>query len=306
MKKLLLALALLLPVPAALRAQGADALPFTAIERDPANAALAGAGLARAQGAAYKAFSGAAMLPFMEGTMDAALSWQLRAPESSLTNNIQAGVAYRVSDALVLSAGFVQGLGKAFPKLGESGQPDGTVKPASNVLALGAAMALGGDLSVGVNLRYATEKAIDKYSGFSADVSAAWKPMESLTVTAGVSTLGTAIVSEDGTRYGQPACARVGADWTFTPAQDHSLDVMAGADVYFSGQWGAALGVQYGWKQQLFVRGGYRLASAWCVVPSHLALGVGYSFGSFRVDVSWLTASKALGNTLSAGFAYSF
>ena len=299
-------MALLLPVPATLWAQGADALPFTAIERDPANVALAGAGLARADGAAYKAFSGAAMLPFMEGTMDAGLSWQRRAPESALTNNIHAGVAYRVSEGLVLSAGFVQGFGKAFPKLGELGQPDGTVKPASNVLALGAGLALGGNWSVGVNLRYATEKAIDKYSGFSADVSAAWKPLDALTLTAAVSTLGTAIVSQDGTRYSQPACGRLGADWTFSPAQDYSLDVMAGADVYMSGEWGAALGVQYGWKQQLFVRGGYRLASDWCVIPSHLALGVGYSFGSFRVDVSWLTASKALGNTVSAGIAYNF
>ena len=298
--------ALLLPVPAMLRAQGADALPFTAAERDPAGAALAGAGLARADGSAYEAFSGAAMLPLMEGKLDAALSWQRRAPESALTNNIQAGVAYRASEKLVVSAGFVQGFGKAFPGMGELGQPDGTVKPASRILALGAGMAVGANLSVGVNLRYATEKTVDSHSGISADVSAAWKPMETLTLSAAVSTLGTAVASEDGTRYSQPACARVGADWTFAPAQDQAIDFMAGADVYFSGQWAAAIGLQYGWKRQVFVRGGYRLASQWCVVPSHLSLGAGFRFGSLRLDVSWLTASKALGNTVSAGIAYNF
>ena len=306
MKKLLLTLALLLPVPATLWAQGADALPFTAVERDPVNVSLAGAGLARSDGAAYKAFSGAAMLPFMEGKLDAGVSWQLRAPASSHTNNIHAGVAYRVSEKLVLSAGYVQGFGKAFPKLGEFGQQDGTVTPVSNVLAFGAGMALGDNLSLGVNLRYASEKDIDSRSGFSADVSAAWKPMGALTLTAAVSTLGTAIESKDGVRYSQPACTRLGADWTFAPAQDHTLDLMAGADIYFSGEWGAALGFQYGWKQMLFLRGGYRLASQWCVIPSHLALGAGYRFGSLRLDISWLTASKALGNTVSAGISYSF
>ena len=299
-------MALLLPVPATLRAQGADALPFTAVERDPVNVSLAGAGLARAEGSAYKAFSGAAMLPFMEGTLDAALSWQLRSPASARTNNIHAGVTYRVSEKLVVSAGYVQGFGKAFPGMGELGQPAGTVKPASGIVALGAGMALGENLGLGLNLRYATEKDVDARTGFSADVSAAWRPLEALTLSAAVSTLGTAVVSEDGTRYAQPACARLGADWAYAPAQDHALDLMAGAEVYFSGQWGAALGFQYGWKQQVFVRGGYRLASEWCVVPSHLALGAGYRFGSLRLDVSWLTASKAIGNTLSAGIAYNF
>lgn len=307
MKRILsvMLLALALPVPA-LWAQGADALPFTRIERDPANAALAGAGTAYAGNAAYKAFSDAALLSFYEGTLDAAVSYQRWAPASALNNNVQAGFAYKVVPALTLSAGYSLMIGQPYQGTGAYGQPTGTLQPLSHVIALGLGWRVAPTWSVGVNLRYAIEKADGLRSGFSGDISAAWQPLASLRVMAGVSTLGTVLASEDGSKYSQPASGRLGVDWAIGLASNHTLDVMANADVFFTGAWGVALGVQYDWKKMVFVRCGYRLASNRCVIPSHLGVGAGVHLGRFRLDVSYLTASPALGNTLSAGLGYSF
>ena len=296
-------LTLLLPAPA-IWAQETNALLFTQIERDPVNAALAGAGSAYAGNASVKAFSGAALLPFTEGKQDASLGYQHWAADAS--NQLQAAASFRAMPGLVLSAGYAFSAGPSFDELGEYGQYVGTVRPVSHLVALGAGLGLGEQWSVGVNLRYALEKAGETKGGLSADISAAWQPLAQLRVMAGVSTLGTAVASQDGTRYQQPASGRLGADWSLALAQDHALDVMASADVFFSGQAGAALGVQYGWKKMVFARAGYRLASAQCPVPSYLGLGVGVRCHGFRLDVSCLTASKVLGNTFSLGLGYSF
>ena len=98
-------LTLLLPAPG-LWAQEANALSFTQVERDPVNAALAGAGSGYAGNASVKAFSGAALLPFTEGKLDASLGYQRWAADAS--DQLQAAAAFRVLPKLVVSAGYVE------------------------------------------------------------------------------------------------------------------------------------------------------------------------------------------------------
>lgn len=305
--KQFLTLLLTLLLPVSLWAQGGDALSFTRIERDPANAALASAGTALPAGAAWKAFSDAAMLPFTQGKLDAGVAYQRWAPETALSNNIQAGVAFKVLPRLAFSAGYALNMGTPFANLGEFGEELGTtVKPMSHLVALGVGVGLGQKWSVGVNLRYAIDKGIDSHSGFSGDLSLAWQPLTSLRVSAGVATLGTPLASEDGNKYQQPASGRLGVNWGLVLAEDHAIDLMASGDVFFSGKVSGALGVQYGWRKMVFARCGYRLASEGCALPSHLGLGLGACFHGFRLDVSYLTASKYIGDTLAVGLGYNF
>ncbi len=300
-----LLLTLLLPV--SVWAQGGDALSFTRIERDPAGAALAGAGTALPAGAAWKAFSDAAMLPFTQGKLDASVAYQRWAPETALSNNVQAGVTFKVLPKLALSAGYSLNMGTPVTSLGEFGEELGTtVKPMSHLVALGVGVGLGEKWSLGVNLRYAIDKGIDSHSGFSGDLSVAWQPIAALRVSAGVATLGTSVASEDGNKYQQPASGRLGVNWGLILAKDHAIDLMASGDVFFSGKVSGALGVQYSWRKMLFARCGYRLSSAACALPSHLGLGLGVCFHGFRLDVSYLTASKEVANTLAVGLGYNF
>ena len=185
---------------------------------------------------------------------------------------------------------------KVTPDLGVSagyalqrGGADG-FRTSEQVVALGVAYRLGEKWALGVNGRYASQRLTEsvRYGGFSGDASVAFQPSAALRLSAGISTLGTRVASRSGQSFGQPVSAKVAAD------------------CFFSGNYGVSLGAQFDWNRMVFLRGGYRLASEGCVIPAHAALGAGVQFGGFRLDVSWLTASEALGNTLSVGVGYRF
>lgn len=292
-------LGLLASLPA-LFAQGSEALPFTRIDRNPVTSAFAGAGSASAGNAAWSAFSNASVLPFYAGVLDAAVSWQNWTPALSREMHVNAGVAYKVTPDLGVSVGYALQKGEA---------TDG-FKPTDQVLALGVAYRLGQKWAVGVNGRYASQKLTGsvRYGGFSGDAFVAFQPSAALRLTAGVSTLGTRVKSLSGNSFGQPASAKVAADWVlrFTDTGAFGLETMADADYFFSGAYAASLGAQFDWNRTMFLRGGYRYASEGCVIPAHAALGAGVQFKGFRLDFSWLTASEALGNTLCVGLGYRF
>ena len=294
-KALFILLGLLAGVPA-LFAQ--DALTFTRIDRNPLTSAFAGAGSASVGNTAWSALSNASVLPFYEGTLGAAVSYQNWAPGLWKAMHINAGVAYKVTPQFGVSLGYA---------LQKESELDG-FKPTDQIIALGLAYGFGGKWAVGVNGRYAVQQLTGSvvYSGFSGDAFVAFQPTDALRLTAGISTLGTAVSSASGKAYSQPASARLAADWILALGESHAVELVADGDYFFSGNYAAAAGLQYSWKDMVFLRGGYRYASEACVIPTHAALGAGFKFAGFRLDVSWLTASEALGNTICLGLAYGF
>lgn len=295
-KALFIILGLLAGVPALL-AQG-NALTFTRIDRNPVTSALAGAGSASTGNAAWSAFSNASVLPFYEGTLDAAVSYRNWAPGLWKAMHVNAGVACKVTPQFGVSLGYA---------LQKGAEQEG-FKPTDQVIALGLAYGLGQKWAVGVNGRFAMQQLTEsvRYTGFSGDAFVAWQPTGSLRLTAGLSTLGTNVTSASGKSYRQPASAGVAADWVLAPGGSHTIELVADGDFFFSGGFTAAAGLQYGWNDMVFLRGGYRFATDGCVIPSHAALGAGFKLAGFRLDVSWLTASEALGNTICLGLAYGF
>ena len=308
MKKYLLALAALSLSASVAFAQGTDALGFTQINHNPVTSAFAGAGSAYNGTAAWSAFSNASILPFYEGTMDMAAGLQLWAPGTSKSTNIGIGTAVKFTRRIAFSVGYTMNSGQSYDLLDYNGQVSGKFSPKDHVIALGAGFGLGESFGVGVNLRYAMQKlsAEDSFGGVSGDVFVAYQFNPDFRVTAGVSTLGTAITANNRKKFSQPANAKLAVDWGTRFAEVHSLHLMADGEYYFSGNFGVAAGLQFSWNDMVFVRAGYRFASEYCVIPSHLALGIGAKFFGVHVDVSYLTASKALGNTLNIGLGYSF
>lgn len=303
MKKYLYTLAALVGIAQLSFAQGTDALPFTQIDRNPVTSALAGAGAASNATAAYSAFANAAMLPFFEGKMETAASYQLWSPSSAKSNNITAGAAYKFSDKFALSLGYSLQSAAAYEVQDYSGQITGTFSPKEQVIALGMGIGLGDKLSLGINARYAIQKLSDKvsFNGFSGDVMLAFAPSDALRFAAGVSTLGNKISSATRKDFSQPAHAVLGAE--FAPIA--GLKVDAEVDYYFSKNYAAALGAEYCFNEMIYVRAGYRYASQYAVIPSHLGLGLGAKFAGICVDLSYLTASPALGNTINIGVHFS-
>ena len=296
MRRYLLIAPLLLLAAFSLRGQ--EALPFTRIDRNPVTSAFAEAGSASAGTVAYTAFSNASVLPYYDGVMDAAVSYQNWMPTLSKAMHVNAGVACKVTPSLGVSVGFA---------IQKGAEMDG-FRPSDQIVALGLAYGLGEKWALGLNGRFASQKLTEsvKYSGFSGDAFVAFQPSEALRLTAGVSTLGTKVTSQSGDTFGQPTSAKVAVDWSQRLSDAFGVEVLADADYYFSGEYGASVGAQLDWNETVFLRGGYRYASEMCVIPGHIGLGAGFKFTGFRVDVSWLTGSLALKNTLCAGLGYSF
>jgi hypothetical protein len=308
MKKFLQIVTLSLLAVSSAYAQGTDVLPFSRIDRNPITAGFAGAGAAYDGSVAYSAFGNAAMLPFYDGKLDAAFSFQSWAPSSAPSKNVAVGVAYKPSSKFAFSLGYALQNGAAYDVLDNDGMITGSFSPKDHVIAAGLAFGLGSKLSVGVNARFLMQKLSSdlSYNGFSGDVFVAFQPIKSLRIAAGVSTIGNSITAYNKKKYSQPASAKLGVNWGMVFAQTSRVDLLADFDYYFSGQYGASVGAGYSWNNTVFVRAGYRYASTYCVIPSHLSLGVGAKFAGFRIDVNFITASQALGNTLGIGVGYTF
>ena len=73
------------------------------------------------------------------------------------------------------------------------------------------------------------------------------------------------------------------------------------AEYYFSGSFAAAAGVTFKYSD-LTARLGYRYASQWCIMPTRLAAGLGYSFDNISVNVSF--AHMSTQNIVALGVVY--
>lgn len=302
MKRTLIIAALAFSFSISALAQGQDALPFTRIDRDPALSGMAGASVASSDQASWSAFRNAAVLPFFQGSLDAGIGYQLWAPSTAKSSNINVGVAYKFSDRIGLSLGFTSQSGNPYDVVNSDGEVSGTFRPTDMVVALGFGVGLGEKFSLGINGRYVNQRLGEglAYNGFNADLMLMFKPSDLFQLAAGVSTLGNSITAVTREKFAQPAHAVLGAE--FKPI--HGLKIDAEAEYYFSKNFAAAIGAEYCIVDIVYVRAGYRYASAACVIPSHLALGLGAKFKGFRLDVSYLTASPALGNTLNIGIGF--
>lgn len=307
MKHILISAIVLLAASVPALAQS-DALPFTRIERDPVAAGMAGASVSSSSHGAYSAFRNAAVLPFTRQKLAAGVSYQRWTPDVSLTNNIQGGFAYKLSERMGVSVGFATQSGEAFDQLNNDGSVAGSITPKDNLVAVGLGFGVSEAMAIGVNARYAMQNLGPdaSYNGVSGDLFVLYHPSEALDLTAGISTLGTSVKSVTKKSFSQPASVNLGAAYRMGFAEIHAVEATANADYYFSGSYGVALGAEYGWNGMVFARAGYRLASKEAVIPTHAALGLGFQYKGIRLDAAWLTASKALGNTLAFGLGYAF
>lgn len=298
LKRLILAMALFLPI--ALNAQEAPnaALAFTRIDRNPRTSAFAGAGLASTGASAWSAVADAAQLSFLNGLGDAALGLQLWQPTNEVdkTTNFGGGAAFRFGSFGAALAGAYQ-----------MGVPIGGYTPNDLLISLGLSYNILEVVSVGLNARYATQHLAQnaQVNGFSADLSVIGRILPQLTAALSVGNLGPKVKASEAS-FGQPAYLKLGAAWNQTLAGKHTLEILLDGEYNFGSAAAGALGLEYNYGRIVFVRAGYRLAGEKALIPSHLAFGIGAQFAGFRADFSFLTASRLLGNTLNIGLGYSF
>lgn len=280
-------------------AQKQEVLTFTRIERNPRASALAGAGAASLSRAAYASFTNAAIIPFYEKTGDFAAGYQYWAPSLGASHAVNAAGAFKFGAVGVALGGVYQ-----------MEQPDfDGFRPSALQVNAGFGAQIASWLGFGVNARFVRENLFQGKSNnaFGADVMVLVAPVQGLSVTAGVANLGSSIKDQLKNEYPQPASLRVAAAYRLAFAKMHAVEVMVDEDYYYNSKTNAvAFGAEYGFNDMVFARVGYRLASQGAAYGSHLGVGLGVQYAGFRLDVSYLTASEVIGNSLCAGLGFSF
>lgn len=283
------------------------ALGTSQIAKDPVLMATAGAASASSQNIALSAFSTAAVMPFSEGLGDVAVSYNRWAPAGQLSNRISAGTGFNFGKHFAFSVAGVYGTGQEYDVIDDNGVPTGTFKTSDMMFGVGLAAGLGEHVGFGVNAKYVRETIYEDYAanGVLVDASFAFHAKGLNVVVAGKN-FGPKVKDSDGNTFRLPSSANVAAYYDLVIAEQHDLGFALSSDVFFNGGVTAALGLQYAWNDMVFVRGGYNYATAKAPLPSYAAVGLGAKFYGVRLDLSYLTASKALGNTLAVSLGYSF
>ena len=186
------------------------------------------------------------------------------------------------------------------------GSKYGSFTPRDLVIAFGAGASFGDYVSLGVSARLVQQSLMEDYKLSSTAITAmAQFHLNGFNVAAGVANLGSGVTSAKGNVSKLPSSARLAASYEL-PVGPGTLAAALDADYYFSGKLGVSAGVHYGFKDLVFVRAGYRYATAGAAFPSHLALGLGVKWKGVGLDVSYLTANAQIGNSLCAGLSYRF
>ncbi|MBQ9411386.1 MAG: PorV/PorQ family protein [Bacteroidales bacterium] len=279
-------------------AQTSEVLTFSRIERSPRAAALAVAGAASVGSAAYASFTNSAIIPFYEGKADFAAGYQHWAPKLGAGNAVSAAGAYNFGSFGVALGGVYQ-MEQDF---------DG-FRPSELQINLGAGVKILSWLGLGVNARYVQETIFQGHSnkGFGLDAMALFAPVKGLTVAAGVSNIGTQVQDSAGNKYPQPTSLTVAAAYNLMIGSKNFLEFMLDENYFISsGKNAISFGMEYSYDHIGFARVGYRIASDGAAYPSHLSLGLGAQYAGFRIDVSYLTLSEVIGNTVAVGLGYRF
>ena len=294
MKKILISLFLL----SASVLSFAQAVPFVQIPSDARALSLGGTGLVQSAGA-YAWDNNMAVSALGEQTAAFGANYASWAPASSQMGLVNSGGYYRLGK-LSLALGGRYCLEQPYELVSGVSKVLGTFTPKEFTLGAGVAYQIMDPLAVGVSLRYISSELAESARGsaVAADITATYS-VGGLLAAVGVSNLGSKI-SYGGQGNALPTTAKAGVSYRLG-----GLVAGVEADYLLSGGLMAGAGVEYGFANLAFVRAGYHYGSG-SALPSFLSLGAGVHFKGVRLDVSWLTASEALGNTLSLGLSYGF
>lgn len=277
-------------------AQESSALSFVSIDRNPATAAMGGA-------QAVSALYNPSAIPFSGS--DAVFSYQMWAPKTFNSGNMNLLAAFKIGDKLGFSVSGAYQMGQEYTLVNESGISGKTFRPSDMLGGIGVGFAFTETLSAGVSARFASTTVASgtSYSGIGADVFVLYHA-GALSATAGVSSLGMKVKSGNDS-YALPTAAKAGVGYDMD-LSENTLKLAADLSYFLLGGVEAAAGGEFGYKDMLFLRAGAHIGTGKSPLPTYVSLGAGFKYSGFHVDLCWLTANQILGNTLQLGLGYRF
>jgi len=179
--------------------------------------------------------------------------------------------------------------------------PIGTFTPTDFTGYVNLARSIGSKVQVGLTGRYFYTRIYDyDAAGFGVDGGVRVTPIQRLTVGASVVDFGQTLyyVSEE---FWLPTRGRLGVSYDFLPFARTRLTLSAdGSYFFYSGEKGAAAGLEFAWHDQVALRAGYDFLSQ----ANHLDFGLGLRAGRFRFDYAFAPMQFDLGGAhrVSIGF----
>ena len=258
-------------------------------DSDPASLGMAGASVA-SQATAFSLDNNPAAMSMYEGKMAAGASYFSFQPAAVKSDIISALGFYKLTERLSAGLLFKSLSYEPYDVTSAEGRSTSTYSPGELELGLGASYLIIDGLSVGVNAKYANLRLYENTSvtAFMFDLAARYTNGP---LAAGINARNL------GSDYFN---LKVGAAYTIS-AFTASAQAEYLANVGLMG----SLGAQYSYKDMLFARVGFHLGKE-DRIPSFLSLGAGVKFAGFVLDLSYLTLSKTLGNSLLLGLSYAF
>ena len=273
----------------------AQAVPFLNIPSDARTAAMGGTGISLEKGA-FTLDDNMATSAMTHRTAAFGANFWSWAPSTSALKLINASGYYRFGKFAVALGGKYC-MEKPFDVVSAVGKPLGTYTPSSFTMGAGFAYRIIDPLAIGVTLRYVSSSYYENVKGntFAADINATFST-GGLRAAIGVANLGGKLRGDS-----LPTLAKAGAAYKIGGFQ-----ASAEVDYLFAGALMAGIGAEYGFKDIAFIRAGFHYGDANKAIPTYASLGLGVQYWGVRLDATWITASKVLGNSLGFSLSYSF
>ena len=285
---------------------GAQALPFTSADYNPATLAKGGASLTETSTVAYAAFANPATIAFYDGKGDTSIGYTMWQPNSVKTDVIVSGDVLKFGDKFGIGVGLCYGLYPEYTITDLTGYEKGTFKPTNIQFGVGLAYKVLPFLSIGANIGYAGETLAEGSSSTAVDADVfAMVQFGGFKAALGVSELGGKVTSAAGTAFSIPTAANLGLGYTLKAGEKHGIDFNADLQYYLKDGVAAAVGASYAYNDMIFVRTGYRYGGK-TVIPSFASAGVGVKFYGVKLDLAYVLGSGAMANTLALSLGYAF
>lgn len=286
---------------------GAQALPFTAVDYDPAVLGKGGTFMTETSGTAFAAFGNPAAVPFADKKLDAAVGYTMWQPSGVSSNVLAAGGTFVMREKIGVSFGMTYGMNTAYDIVDASGLVTGSFAPSDLQVNAGLSWKFLPFLSVGASLGYASSTLAEgsSYGAFNADVFAMAK-FGDLKASAGIKSLGSAVKSASGASFALPMTAVAGVGYTLDFGKKNSVDLNVDAEYHIDGGFAAAGGASYTFAKLATIRAGYRYGGN-TVLPSYASVGACVNIFGARVDVAYLIGGKysPMANTVCISLGWS-
>lgn len=283
----------------------AQALPFTAVDRDPVALAKGGT-VTGLSSTAYSAFGNIAAVPFADRSGDLSAGYTLWQLEAVKTNSINVGGAYKIKDRFGVAAALSYGMSPGYDIVDGTGAVKGTFKPSSMQFNAGFAWRFIESVALGVNVGYATSKLAEghSYGAVDADLFAMAR-FSGFKAAIGLTEIGTKVKSSTGASFSLPTAIKAGAGYELSFGEKHGFSADASVDYFLSDGIAAAAGLEYSFDGMVAARAGYRYGGN-TAIPSYASVGAGICFAGVKADLAYLIGNAITGNSLCISVGYTF